>query len=245
MGPIDIVITSYNRVKFTGECIRYICARTRTPYRLIVVDNGSLDDTQELLHGYRGDGSVDIFVEMNMNAGIHAAKNVGLSLVQSPVFVSMDDDIYVPDLEPDWLHQLYELLRHRPEFAAISMRPQVMVGDGGNMFDGSPEVLTRGHVGSAGRIMRTNVVRNVGGWRKEIKPGRDNEEKHICSRLAKAGYKVGYARDVRCYHAFGNDDNWGYGPVPMEVHGHRPMWPMTNFYTNRFKADPKTWEPLK
>ena len=76
------------------------------------------------------------------------------------------------------------------------------------------------------RLMRTDAVRAVGGWRsdpKDMNEANRGEERHICGKLKAKGYKVGYATDIDCYHLFG-PDNWGYD---MEVeHYHRDQWPI-------------------
>ena len=46
---IDIIITSYFRKDFTKKCIESIREFTKTPYRLIVVDNGSDKETVDML----------------------------------------------------------------------------------------------------------------------------------------------------------------------------------------------------
>ena len=101
------------------------------------------------------------------------------------------------------------------------------------MFKDAPEVVERHFVGGSLRLMRTNMVREVGGWRsnpKDMTEANRGEELYIGSKLRVKGWKLGYARDVECVHLFGEADketgqgNWGY-PKGVE-HYHRPIFPI-------------------
>jgi hypothetical protein len=140
---------------------------------------------------------------------------------------------------------LIQLAEDNPEYGAIACRPHILIGEKRDMFDDAPPVRERGHVGAHLRIMKTDLVREVGGWSKEKRPSRNNEERWICGRIRKAGYKVGYSRDVRVIHLFGNtelgEDDWGY-PEGSE-HGHRAVWPpVVRFAWDKQGID---WETCK
>lgn len=239
MKPIDIVAVTFNRIAFTRQFYRHLVDRTRTPFRLIVVDNGSTDGTVEFLQECK---RVDSLVLFDNNRGIHCAKNAGLKLVQSrPYYVDTDNDILCPDLEPDWIARLVDLMDRYSDYGAIACRPQAMVGSPGDFWDGCGEIKDASRAGASLRIMRTEQVKQVGGWRNVVKPGRNNEEQWIADKFRQIGFRVGYASQLYCWHCF--CENWGYKDIPMEVHGHRPIWPLPSTY-DQIKCDAKTWEPL-
>src|SRR5690348_15354303 len=131
MDKIDIVITTFDRKEFTRRMIDYIRERTKTPYRIIVVDNNSDDGTQEMLFNMKHNGIVSHLVLLEENYGIHMAKNYGLDLVRStPYYIDTDNDLLPPKLDPDWIARLIELMDKNPEYGAISCQPQVLVGSG-------------------------------------------------------------------------------------------------------------------
>jgi len=224
MNRVDIVMVTMNRIEFTRKSIQYIKERTKTPYRLIVVDNNSNDGSQEMLYKMKQEGLVNHLILLEENYGIHMAKNYGLSLVRSePYYIDTDNDLLAPKIEPDWIAQLTVLMDKYTHFGAISCRPQVLIGRGGHEFDGDAEVVKFNHTGAHLRIMRTEAVRKVGGWEKNWTANRNHEDSFIAGRLNDVGLDVGYAKDVRCFHMFG--ENWGYKTIPIDVHGHREMWP--------------------
>ena len=222
--PIDIVITTWGREWMTERCLQAIRLNTTTPHRVILIDNGSKPEVQsEYLH------LVDTYVKLDKNYGLEHAKWLGMQFVESELFVSMDNDILVYKYEnPDWLGRLVTLMRMYPEYGAIALRPQILVGTG-NIFDGKTEdVIPFGHVPGYARMMRTEWVNEVGAW-KDKRPLRGHEELWIGEKFAEKGYKLGWANDVRCWHLFGKEDTdeWGYPKgVKPEEHGHNPVWPM-------------------
>lgn len=221
--PIDIVLTTWMREDFTQLCIDALKQNTQTPYRLIIIDNGS-DPIHQSLYLQKS----DIYVRLDHNYGLEHAKWIGMHFVETPLFVSIDNDILVYKYDPDWLSQLIKLMEKYPDYGAIALKPQILVGTGMTMFSTPDEIVPFPHVPGYARIMRTNWVNEVGGW-KDKRPLRGHEEMWIGGKFAEKGYKMGWANNLRCWHLFGREDTdeWGYpkGSTP-ESHGHNPVWPM-------------------
>jgi len=223
MEVTDIVMTTFQRKELTERTLIFLHNRTKTPYRLFVIDNHSDDGTQEILFRYRQKGIIFMYVTLDRNVGIHMAKNIGLSLVESKYYIDTDNDVYVPELEPDWLIQQLKTIQENKEFGAIALRPHVFLGRSDPEFteeDKLRGVVEVGHCGAVWRIMDTEAVKKAGGWDRNFEANRNHEELTICSRLQTAGYKVGYSIN-RAYHEFGMDNNWGYKEIHPHVHGHR------------------------
>ncbi len=239
MNKIDIFITSYLRPGYTLNTINYIKQRTVYPYRLFLIDNGGNSSIAN---------SVDHYIQLKDNFGIHAAWNVALALAESDYFITTDNDIYVPQLEPDWLTQLVGFLDDRPDYGAISLHPHVFIGAAGIDPEDPEDVKDRNMCGAVMRIMRREAVIKAGGWERKIEAGRNHEERTICSRLHDAGYKTGIASRLRAYHPFGKDlgtGNWGYPPeVTPEMQGHNPqLKDYVQAFDNPEAYDNKTWLP--
>lgn len=224
---IDIVVTSYFRPDFTYDCLSSIQAFTTTPHRVIVVDNGSDKETIKTLRECQEEEMIDELILLPNNLGLEPAKNIGLQIVESDFYVDSDNDILLPPpiKDVDWLARLMELMTS--EYAAIALPPQVFIGaNKEEMFRGAKGILERDFVGGSMRLMRTDAVRAVGGWRSEPKDmveANRSEEHYICGKLRKSGYKVGYAVDIECFHMFG-ETAWGY--QESVEHYHRPQWPI-------------------
>lgn len=223
----DIVITSYFRPQFTWDCLSALKQYTTTPYRVILVDNGSDQETLDMLWDAKEGKLIDVLILLDKNYGLEPAKNYALSFVRSPFYVDTDNDILVPPAtDSDWLEKLYRLIETDDKLAALSCPPQVFIGaHKEEIFKDKPEIVERDIVGGSMRLMRTDAVRAVGGWRsdpKDMNEANRGEERMICGKLRAKGYKVAYARDIEVFHMFGGDGEWGYGKVE---HYHRDQWP--------------------
>lgn len=248
---IDIALLSCNRARITAQMIFEIDRRTETPHRLLVLDNGSKDGSAEMLLIMRGMGLIDKLELSEHNYGVHWGHNRLLTVVESqPFYVCTDNDLIpaAPRDGIDWLARLLALMQAYPDYATIACRPHILIGQPSDLFDGAAEVREMRHVGAHLRLMRTEAVREVGGWRDVKHPKRNDEERWICGNLAKAGYEIGYARDVRCIHLFGDndlgEDDWGYpADHDHEARGHRDIWPRVNvFQWDRQGVDWETCE---
>jgi len=209
MKPTDILLTSYYRPIFTQKTLESIEERTKSPYRLIVVDNGSDERQKEMLWNYVKRGVIKVLILLDRNYGLEYAKNTGLRFVEStPYFVNTDNDLLIeaPSNGTDWLQKMVSLMDRHPDYGAISARPQALLGVP-NLFTKDREIGQFYVCGGSYRIMRTDIVKKYK-WRDEWNDSR-SEEWRICGEILREGLKTGYARDVRCYHLFGKS-NWGY-----------------------------------
>lgn len=240
--PIDIFMTCFHRQYYTEQSIAYLKERTEYPYRLFVINNGG---NEEVVKQGVDEGIIFLALNLSANAGIHAAWNLALSMAESDYFITTDNDIYVPDLHPDWLTQLVKLLDDRPNYGAISLCPHVFIGAEGIDANDREEVKDRNMCGAVMRIMRTEAVRQSGGWEHVIRSSRNHEERTICSRLQSHGFKTGICSKIRAYHPFGKatGGNWGYPEsISPEEQGHNPqLKEYVQSFDNIEAYDPKTW----
>lgn len=257
MKPIDIFITAYQRSNLTVATINYLRERTTYPYRLFLIDQGGNEHSKS---------QVDYYIGLSKNVGIHCAWNMALAMAESEYFITSDNDIYVPDLrrtkkkddrynedgsfnltnieyELCWLERLVNFMNKRPDYGAISLHPHVFIGAAGIDPQDPEDVKERNMCGAVMRIMRTEVVRQVGGWEHIISAGRNHEERTICSRLQAANYKVGITSRIRAFHPF--PPNWGYPPeFTPEMQKHTPeLEPYVQQFGNMDAYDNKTWLP--
>ena len=90
----SVVIPAYNAAGFVGEAIRSALAQTAPPERVIVVDDGSTDDTVAEARAFGG--VVEVLTQAN--AGPGSATTRGFLAVRSPLVATLDaDDLWVAD----------------------------------------------------------------------------------------------------------------------------------------------------
>jgi len=115
-GLASIIVPCFNQREFTHLCLQGLFRYTRAPWELIVVDNGSTDDTAAYLAGVRDATSVPVTVVANAtNLGFPAAINQGLQLAQGEYLVLLNNDAVVTE---GWLDQLIALVKAKNHLAA-------------------------------------------------------------------------------------------------------------------------------
>lgn len=232
MSKTDIHLVSWNRPKMTELVIKTIHRNTdRDSFRLVVLDNASEPETVDRLQQLADNGLIDEFIPIKTNLGLEAARNLLLkNCTQNDYFVCVDNDCLPPVRRygKDWLVRLKDLMGRYEDYAAISLRTQVMIGTGDPFVEADiagDEILDFPHPGGSYRIMDTKVTYFVGGWDREA-PGRGSEETYICGKLREAGFKTAFATKIRSLHLFGtaDTDRWGYHKdSEPEEHGHRDI----------------------
>lgn len=225
---MDLHLVSWNRPKMTELVIRTIHKNTnRNDFRLVVLDNGSEKQTQDMLSFMSDNGLIDELFLLEENLGLEKARQWLFNQTESEFFVDIDNDCLPPK---DWLPKQVMLMQKYEDYAAISQRTPVMIGTG-NIFETADaigeDIVDFPHPGGSFRMMRTKAVEEVGGWDRD-NPGRGAEERYICGKLRDAGYKTAFAVNIQCYHLWGDEDtdNWGY-PVSFKPQdtGHSPeVW---------------------
>ena len=91
---VSIIIPTYNRAHLIGEALESVFAQTYLDYEVIVVDDGSTDDTREVLKSY----GKRIRVVYQENQGISAARNRGISVSMGCYIAFLDsDDVWLPE----------------------------------------------------------------------------------------------------------------------------------------------------
>jgi len=94
MPFISVIIPTRNRYEILKRAVDSVLAQTCTDYELIVVDDGSTDDTPLIEEEYRG----KLKYIRQKHAGVSAARNHGIKVSSSPWIAFLDsDDQWMPD----------------------------------------------------------------------------------------------------------------------------------------------------
>ena len=83
---ISVIIPTYNRANFIVKAIESIMNQTVKVNEIIVIDDGSTDNTQELLKDY------NIIYKYQKNSGVSKARNLGIKLSKNEWITFLDSD---------------------------------------------------------------------------------------------------------------------------------------------------------
>lgn len=85
---VSVIIPTYNRASFVIKAIESVLAQSFNDYEIIVIDDGSTDNTKEVLEPYRG----RIQYIHQENSGVSAARNAGIRLAKGDWIAFLDSD---------------------------------------------------------------------------------------------------------------------------------------------------------
>ena len=97
MPKVSIVVPCYNIQKYVGRCIESLLAQTFTDFELILVNDGSTDDTLSILKEYEKKDSRIIVLEKE-NGGLSDARNAGMKIAKGEYIQFVDGDDFAEDI---------------------------------------------------------------------------------------------------------------------------------------------------
>jgi glycosyltransferase involved in cell wall biosynthesis len=175
---VSVVIPTYNYGQFVTDAVESVLAQTYTPIEIIVVDDGSVDDTRSRLEPY-GDRIRYIY---QPNQGLPAARNTGILAARGELiaFLDSDDQWHPRKLE---LQMMY-LARH-PETGLVATTettgadPKWIEVDDSTTIPDQPvsvkELMIRSRFGSCGVLVRKKCFDTVGLFDVDLRSAEDRD----------------------------------------------------------------------
>ena len=113
---VSVIIPTYNRAEYLGEAIQSVFDQTFEDFEILIVDDGSTDDTQQLVLSFH-DPRLRSFYQNN--CGISAARNAAIRSADGEYIAFLDsDDVWLPEL----LESQVAVLDRRPEIGLVYAR---------------------------------------------------------------------------------------------------------------------------
>lgn len=236
---VSVVIPSFNYGSFIAESIEGVIAQTYPIIEIIVIDDGSTDDTEAEVRNF---GKKVQYIKQG-NAGVCAARNNGILNATGDVIAFLDaDDVWHPEKierqmakfrEDDQIGLVHCGMR---EFDHGTGETIEVYLEGGEGWVAEDLVLFEKPVipGPGGSIMvQRKVLDDVGGFDPHLKNGEDWD---LCLRIAKK-YKIGFVREVLVnYRNHGTNAHFN---VPEMERSTRIAW------AKAFDTDDKNFRRLR
>ena len=110
---VSVIITCYNQAHCIINTLKSVVAQTYTNWECIIVDDGSLDDSAEVIKAFIKDDTRFTYLFQN-NQGVSRARNKGFALATGSFINFMDgDDTFLPDK----LKEQIQVFKDNPEIA--------------------------------------------------------------------------------------------------------------------------------
>ena len=195
---ISVVCCSYNGAKFIGDCLDALAVQDYPDYEVIVIDDGSTDDTAAIASRY------DVRLISQPNKGLSAARNEGMHQASGEITAYIDDDAY-PD--PDWLRYIAWVYMSGGHDGAGG--PNLPPPGDGLMADlvalapgGPNHVLISDtvaeHVPGCNSTYRTEALRAIGGYDVRFRTAGDDVD--VGWRIQENGGTIGFSAGAMVWH---------------------------------------------
>jgi glycosyltransferase involved in cell wall biosynthesis len=97
MKTLTIFTPTYNRGYCLEECYRSLARQTCKDFIWLIIDDGSTDNTRELVDAWTLENQVEIWYYWQENQGMHGAHNTAYELMETELNVCIDSDDYMPE----------------------------------------------------------------------------------------------------------------------------------------------------
>ncbi len=204
---ISVVVCSHNGSKTISECLDVLLKINYSNYEVIVVNDGSTDNTRAIAEQY------PFRLISTENHGLSHARNIGGNAAKGEIIAYIDDDA-IPDV--DWLVYLATTYM-TTNYAAVG-GPNIAPLNSSFMADcvdhapGSPtHVLISDreaeHIPGCNLSVRKEVFEKIGGFDTQFRVAGDDVD--FCWRIEESGWKIGFnaaamvwhhrRRSIKCY----------------------------------------------
>ena len=208
MPTVSVIIPTFNHGRFVGEAVQSALDQTLPPREVIVVDDGSIDETAHVL-GQFGDR---IRVVRQENLGVAAARNTGAAHAGGDLLAFLDaDDVWLPHK----LEKQVQRFAQEPELGLVhcgllevdaARRPLRRLLDGMEGWVATELLLFRRRVilgGGSGMVVSRQAYDTVEGFDSRLPPTEDWDFWYRLSRRFRVGFVPEVLLHYRCHG--GND----------------------------------------
>ena len=108
MPKISIIVPVYNVEKYIDKCLKSLVNQTLKDIEIIIVNDGSLDRSEEIIEKYVKDNPTKIKYYEKKNGGLSSARNYGLEYATGEYITFLDSDDYV---ETNMYEEMYNLAK--------------------------------------------------------------------------------------------------------------------------------------
>jgi len=214
---VSIIMLTYNALDFTRQAVESVLQHTQYPFELILVDNGSAEDTRRYLQKIEEEYANVHTIFNKENKGFAAGNNQGAQMAFGKYLMFLNNDVLVSD---GWLKSLVEGLEKDEHIGMVG--PITNRISGRQMVTDVPYTDVAGFPQFAAQVRRINhgkltprrrlagfailmpkaLFEQVGGFDESFGSG-NYEDDDLCLRVRQAGYAL-MADESTYIHHFGS-----------------------------------------
>mgnify|MGYP006429063539 CR=1 FL=1 len=167
MSPlISVYITNYNYARFLKKAIDSVLSQSFHDFELLIIDDGSTDDSKNIIEGYASNPKIKIIYQHNK--GLNVTNNIAIRAASGKYIIRLDADDY---LVSNALEQMSGKLEANPELGMvfpnyyyIDEKDQVTGEEVRHDFDNNKVSLLDQPAHGACTMIRTDFLNEIGGY---------------------------------------------------------------------------------
>ena len=218
----SIIICSRNRAAQLSTCLDSIHEdeMLATAAELVLVDNGSMDDTHQIMEQHADRARYPVLVRQEPDAGLSRARNVGLDAATGDLLLFTDDDCY---LDPGYIPLAVEIFESEDvDFGGgqIILHDERDASVGHNLFEHRKTLepgrfIPAGAIQGSSMIFHRRVFEAIGFFDTMLGPGTsfNCEDIDYVARASFAGFTGGLFPELVVRHDHGRRTNRDYRDI--------------------------------
>ena len=162
---ITVYITNFNYGKFIKQAIESVLMQTEQSFELIIIDDGSTDNSKEIIEKYKDLKNIRIVYQKNK--GLNVTNNIALRAARGKYIVRLDADDY---FSPNALELLLEKLESDsmlgmvfPDYFLVDTQGEVLERQKRHDFDNEVKLFDQAAHGAC-TMIRVKFLRDIGGF---------------------------------------------------------------------------------
>ena len=193
---VSVIIPAYNTARYIKAAVDSALAQTYPNVEVVVVDDGSTDNTREILSPYVNQGNI-VYVHQK-NGGLSSARNTGIKIAKGAYIALLDsDDMFLPeklerqidylDTHPECAFLYCDIIHFYDDEPGTPLHLDYTYYSGAEVL---PALLKKNFINPLTVVMRKSVFDTVGYFDVTIR--QFAEDWDFWLRVAYAGFRIDY-----------------------------------------------------
>jgi glycosyltransferase involved in cell wall biosynthesis len=166
---VTVYITNYNYGSYIREAIDSVLNQTYPNIELIIIDDGSTDESKTIIETYQNKSRVQVLFQQNK--GLNATNNVALNLAKGKYFIRLDADdyfeVYAIALMVSFLEGRPEIGLLFPDYFYVDELGNIIGVESRHDFDREVRLFDLPSHGAC-TMVRTDELRKLGGYNEDF-----------------------------------------------------------------------------
>ena len=199
MIKVSVIVPVYNVYEYLDKCLNSLVNQTLKDIEIIVVNDGSPDNSEEIITKYQKKYPKKIKAYKKENGGLSDARNYGIKKATGEYIGFVDSDDYVDT-------QMYEKMYNKAQKDKLD----IVLCDTINLYEDGQEIIIKSNLNYTDDIVKNYLLSPPMAWLRlykkelfndlEFKKGIYYEDLELTPRMVKYTKKIGFLDEALYYY---------------------------------------------